>query len=126
MSDAITHEAFQAVRDLIVAGLVAFAYQKAKAAVVATGLAPALLKGLGWCSAIAIFAAVTLGAPSCEDGDPLNGSCSSYADDGFTPSQDRRYATGLFWLILLYAPLIAGALSVPDYRRGSKTPPSID
>jgi len=50
-----------------------------------------------------------MGQPSCEEGDPLHGTCEQYADDGYTATADQR--VGRFWylFILLYAPvLIAG------------------
>ncbi len=70
-----------------------------------------MLKGTGFVLAIAAFAAFTLGNPSCDDGDPLFGSCAQSADDGFEASDAQRAGTFLYWLLLFGVPVGMGAMS---------------
>jgi len=98
---------YRAIQGLLIAGIVAFAYKTARHADVSRW--GVIWRGFLWCAGIALFAAVSMGQPSCEEGDPLHGTCEQYADDGYTATADQR--VGRFWylFILLYAPvLIAG------------------
>jgi hypothetical protein len=57
-------------------------------------------RGAIWSIAMAAFAFVTTGQPSCEEySDPVNGSCISYADDGYqwTASRASERAFDVLW-----------------------------
>src|SRR3546814_7273035 len=79
----------QAGRDLAIAGLVYLAFKTARDATLSSGRIPVMLKGAGFVLVIAAFAAFTLGNPSCDEGDPLFGSCTSSADGGFERSEEH-------------------------------------
>ena len=106
----MTDEIFRAARDLMIAGIVILAYKTAREAKMTK--AKVAWSGFLWCAGIALFAAVTLGSPSCEEaGDPIHGGCEQYADDGFKPSFEQRSAKFLYFLTLLYVPVLMGAFS---------------
>ncbi|WP_137871046.1 hypothetical protein [Sphingopyxis sp. 2PD] len=111
MLDVLGSEAIQAGRDLAIAGLVYLAFKTAREATSSSGRIPVMLKGTGFVLAIAAFAAFTLGNPSCDDGDPLFGSCAQSADDGFEASDAQRAGTFLYWLLLFGVPVGMGAMS---------------
>lgn len=111
MADIFSDELFRVARDLAVAGLVYLAYKTAKDAGNNQGRRAALLKGWGYCIGIAIFAAVMLGRPSCEDADPLYGGCSQQDDDGYIPSSSQRGATFLYWMLLFGVPVTMGVMA---------------
>ena len=75
------------------------------------GLNSVLAQGFLWCAGIAIIFAVSLGSPSCVDFEQDNrgGACLEYADDGYTPSSQARYAEFAFYLTIFYIPVIIGA-----------------
>lgn len=111
MLDVIGSEAIQAARDLAIAGLVYLAFKAARDATVSSGRIPVMLKGAGFVLVIAAFAAFTLGNPSCDDGDPLFGSCTHSANDGFEASDAQRAGAFLYWLVLFGVPVGLGAMS---------------
>jgi len=111
MLDILGSEAIQSGRDLAIAGLVYLAFKTAREATASAGRIPVLLKGAGFVVALAAFAAVTLGNPSCDDGDPLFGSCMQSAVDGFEASDAQRAGTFLYWFLLFGVPVGMGAMS---------------
>lgn len=116
----------EVARILVLSALVGFAYTKAKEAGEADGRWSALKKGVIWCVGVALFAAIMLGSPSCEDaGDGLHG-CEQYADDGYDPSLEQRAGRFVFWVVLLVAPVVFGVNTArqfdPNPWRKPKTP----
>ena len=111
MLDVVGSEAVQAGRDLAIAGLIYLAFKAARDATVSSGRIPVMLTGAGVVLVIAAFAAFTLGNPSCNEGDPLFGSCTQSADDGFAASDAQRVGTFLYWLLLFGVPVGLGAMS---------------
>lgn len=127
----ISTEIWDAVRALMLAGVILVTYRTAKQAGEKSGRWIALRNGILICGGLAIFAAATLGSPSCEEqDDPLRGGCERYADDGFDPTSDERLAKLIFWLILLNTPMVIGALDARRYeinpwRRPGKGPDNV-
>jgi hypothetical protein len=103
-SDAI----LRAVHALFVAGIVVFAYRTARNARMPTW--SVVWRGFLWCAAIALFAAISMGQATCiEQDDPFHGGCSEYADDSFNPTTDERVGRFIYFLIVLYVPVMIGA-----------------
>jgi len=74
----------------------------------------AIWKGFLWCIAIALFFTITLGNPSCAyQSDSMYGGCEEYADNGFEPTPEERYANFLFYLTFLYVPYAIGVYKKP-------------
>lgn len=68
-----------------------------------------LLKGFLWCIGIAIFTSITLGNPACEErSDPVYGGCERYADNGFEPTTTQRIANFIYYMVLLFPPVVLG------------------
>lgn len=111
MLDILGSEAVQVARDLAIAGLVFIAYRTAREASAASGRISALWRGWAWCLGIAAFAAVTLGNPSCEGGDPLFGSCAADVDGGFAPTNADRWVRFFYFAALFGVPVTIGALA---------------
>lgn len=108
--EIILSEIFKAVRYLFIAGIVYFAYKTAHDNSIKSGYKSVLWKGFLWIVMIAFFTSITLGNPSCESGpDPLYGGCEYYADDGFEPTTEQRLANFLYFMTLLYVPVVFGA-----------------
>ncbi len=80
-----------------------------------------LWKGLLFCAGIALFASFSLGNPTCLDREQDNRSstCYEYADDGYEPTAEQRAARFAYWFILLYVPVVFGALMGRDDPRKS-------
>lgn len=110
MSEILGSEALQAGRDLLMAGLVYLAYKTARDATQNAGRIPVMLKGSGLVFALAAFAAVMHGQPSCENGDPLFGACEQQTDEGFEASGAQRAGVFLFWSLLFGVPVMLGAM----------------
>jgi hypothetical protein len=108
--DLIYENIWKALGYLFVSGLVYFAWDEAYKLGKSKGWKKALLKGLGLCFGIAIFAALILGNPSCEEtSDPVYGGCESYADDGYEASYEQRLAQFAYYMVLFYVPVVLGA-----------------
>ncbi len=68
--------------------------------------------GLFWCGAIALFAATTLGDPSCIA--PFNlgeGNCIQFADDGYEPTIYNRLLNFSLFFGALYGAFALGVVS---------------
>lgn len=115
MPDIFSDQLIQVARDLALAGVIYLAYKMARDASKASGRISALWKGGAISLAVAAFAALTLGNPSCTDGDPLFGGCSEYADNQYTPTSDQRGATFLYFALLFGLPVAMGAMSVQGH-----------
>lgn len=108
--EIILSEIFKAIGYLFIAGIVYFAYKTAHDYSVIGNHKSVLWKGFLWIAAIAFFASITLGNPSCESGsDSLYGDCERYADDGFNPTTEQRLASFFYFITLLYVPVAIGA-----------------
>lgn len=116
----MTDQIFQVVRDLVIAGIVAGAYITAKRA--DTGCWETVWRGFLYCGGIALFAALVMGQPSCEDaGDRLFGGCEAFADDGYEATPKQRAARFLYYFVLLYIPvLIAAGSEQKKFQRGGR------
>ncbi|MCW6529736.1 hypothetical protein NED98_05710 [Sphingomonas sp. MMSM20] len=114
MPETYSHQLFEALRILLLAGVVLFAWKTAREAAEKSGRWIALRNGMLWSLGIALFAAVMAGRPSCEESDPLRGGCEQYADDGREVSKDERGGTFIFWAVLLNVPVMFGVM---DGRR---------
>jgi hypothetical protein len=102
---------WDALRILFLSGVIAFVFKTAKEAGQNKGRWLALRNGVFLCVGLALFAAATVGSPSCEESeDPLRGGCSQYADDGYEPNADERTARFIFWIALLGIPVALGVL----------------
>lgn len=105
------NQAFEAGRLLAVAGIVRIAYTTARNSAVRRGVGPAIWRGVGVTLAIALFAAVMMGSPTCNDlSDQMFGSCEVQASNGYDASIDQRAARFLFWEILLLVPIGLGVV----------------
>jgi hypothetical protein len=93
------------------------AYRLANGAADRFGRWGAAWRAAVWCCGLALGAAILLGNPSCEVGDPMFGACEAHAENGFAPTDDQRGATFLFFALVLGAPAFAGALT--GYSRRS-------
>lgn len=107
----IAEEILNALKYLFVANVIYFIYEESQKNARTLGLRPVLWKGFMWCAGIAIIFAVNLGSPTCIDSEQDNRgtTCLEYADDGYEPSPQAKYAEFAFFFILFYAPVIAGA-----------------
>lgn len=110
MWEALGSEGLQAARDLMIAGLVYLAYRSARDATQKAGRIPVMIKGGGIVVAIAALAAIMLGHPSCESGDPLFGVCEQQAGNGYDASTAARAGAFLFWCLLFGVPVMLGAM----------------
>lgn len=110
--DVISYEIFRALGYLLIAGVVYIAGKTASDNSKDGKYKNVLWKGSLWCAGIALFASVTLGNSSCESyEDPLYGGCEYYADDGYEPTTEQRVGSFAYFMILLYVPVLIGALS---------------
>lgn len=111
--EVIYHEIFRAIKYLLIAGVVYFAYKTARDNAEDGKYKNVLWKGLLWCMGIGLFASLTLGNPTCiEQSDPVYGGCEQYADNGYEPSTEQRIASFVYFIILLYVPVVAGAMGI--------------
>lgn len=103
-------QAFRAVQGLMAAGVAWYVYSTARKAADRHGKWWSASRGAGWCLAFALFAAATMGSPTCsEDGDPIHGGCDQYADDGYDASLEMRVGRFIFFIVLLLPPVLLGA-----------------
>jgi hypothetical protein len=121
MPEIYSDELVSVIGKLILAGVVYLAFTFAKDAADKRGRWDALWKGTAWCVGIAVFGAMQIGEPSCaqSDDDPLRGGCVEYADDGYSPGPDQRYAKFLGYVVLLLVPVSMG---VGSGRRHASNP----
>jgi len=109
----IWDEIMKAVGYLFIAGICAVAYYFANSAKMTRN--KILFQGLLWCIGIALFGAVMLGSPTCEEqDDPIRGGCAEYADDGFESSTEMRIVKFAYYMILLYVPVAFAAFNKRD------------
>lgn len=110
----------EAARVLLLSAVVLFAFRTARGAAETNGKWVALRNGVLWCVGLALFAALSVGQPSCEEpDDPLRGGCSQYADDGYEPTQDERIGRFIFVFLLLTVPVGFG---VAEARKREPNP----
>lgn len=118
MSPNVIDQIWEAGRILLLSGIAAFAFKTARSAAENIGRLKAVRNGLLWCIGIAIFAAASVGSPSCEEpGDPMRGGCVQYADDGYEAPFDQRVARFAFWAIFLIAPVVLGTLDAAKLEK---------
>ncbi len=111
--EVISHEIFRAIKYLLIAGVVYIAYKTARENTEDGQQKKVLWKGFLWCAGIALFASLTLGNPICiEQSDPVYGGCEQYADNGYEPTTEQRIADFFYFMILLYIPVVIGALDI--------------
>lgn len=110
MWDAVTAGMFKAAGGLLLAGVVYFAFYLGKIAGRDKGIRSGIFSVLGGCLFIAAIAAGSLGSGTCaeDDGDPLRGSCTARADDGFAPTGEQRGKQFAYVLFLLLVPAAYG------------------
>lgn len=97
-------------RDLMIATIVCMIFLKCRESDEPTS--KLLRTGATACLLVAGFAAASVGAPTCaERDDPISGGCSEYDDDGYEVTDKQRFAKGLGFFVLIYAPVVAGALN---------------
>lgn len=110
--EAIFHEIFRALGYLLIAGVALFAWKTARDNAKGGKLKMVLWKGFLWCAGIAFFASITLGNPTCEErSDPVYGGCEQYADNGYEPTTEQRTASFVYFMTLLYLPVVFGAFN---------------
>ena len=108
--EVIFDEIFRALGNLLIAGIVYLAWKTANDNAEGGKYKTVLWKGFLWCAGIALFASITLGNPTCEtQSDPLFGGCEQYADDGYEPTTEQRWASFAYLMTLLYVPVVMGA-----------------
>jgi hypothetical protein len=121
-------QVWDVVRTLCLSGLVVFAFKQARSAGESKGRLLALRNGLGFCLGFALFAAFTAGSATCAEGDPLNGACIEYYDNGHYVSRQERGERFLFWSLLLGVPVVLGAMDARKYAVNpwrKPTPPQV-
>lgn len=108
--EIVFDEIFKALGYLFIAGIVYFAWKTAYDAAKKEGLKQALWKGFLWCGGLALLAVIFLGRPTCEDSsDPVFGGCDSYADNGYEPTVNERFAKLAYFITLFYVPVVLGS-----------------
>ncbi len=113
--EIIFNEIFRAIGYLVISLVVFIAYKYAKDNAKNSNKKIILWKGLLWCSAIALFASLTLGNPTCSQvADPVFGGCEEYDDNSYEPTTEERVANFAYFMTLLYIPVIAGILHKKD------------
>ena len=102
-------QVFKALGYLLIAVIIYFAWRLSFDAARQKPLAVVLLKGAIWCAVVAFIGTVNLGnhIERCDD-DPLYGTCDRAED--FSPTNTERIATFMYYLVLLYPPVVVGAL----------------
>jgi hypothetical protein len=108
--ELIYHEIFRALGYLLIAGIVYIAWKMANDNAERGKYKTVLWKGFLWCAGIALFASITLGNPTCLESDPVYGGCLFYADDGYVPTTEQKIANFVYYMTLLYIPVVIGAL----------------
>lgn len=109
--ELVLNEFYKALGYLFITGIIYFIYNTSYESSVIQGYKKVLVKGFLYVLVIALFTSITLGSPTCEtQSDPLYGGCEQYADDGFIPTQNERVADFVYFITLLYPPVIFGAL----------------
>lgn len=110
--EIVLNEIFRALGYLLVAGILSVVWRQAYGNARGGKLKEVLWKGFLWCGGIALLFSVMLGDSTCEiQADPVYGGCEQYADDGYEPTTEQRVASLAYFLVLLYVPVVAGALS---------------
>jgi len=73
-----------------------------------------LWKGFLWCAAVALFASMTVGEPTCIDSeqDVRGTNCFEYADDGYEPTTEQRAASFAYFMTLFFIPVIVGVTGI--------------
>lgn len=107
--ELILNETSVAIYYLFIAGVVSLAYKISSDRAEGGKYKVVLWQGLLLCGAIALYASLTLGSPSCEVRDPGD-VCDQYADNGFSPTNEERLAKFTSVMVLLYVPVVVGAL----------------
>lgn len=107
----IAKEIIKALKYLFVSFVILQIYNISKEKVNIMGFKKILWEGLLWCAGIAFIFSINLGSPTCIDSeqDTRGNVCLEYADNGYEPSSQERYAEFIFFLILFYIPTIIGA-----------------
>jgi hypothetical protein len=113
----ISERIFDALYYLFLAGIISIVFRIARNKAIEIGLKKTILNGLLWCIGIALFSSITLGNPSCEyKSDPVYGGCEEYADDGYEPTNEEKVANFAYFIVLLYTPVVLGALNAEKKR----------
>ncbi len=112
--ESILSEVFRALNYLLVAGVVTVTWKLAEDKAQGGKTKKVLWKGFLWCIAIAFFASLTLGKPTCVESDPVYGGCDEYAENGYEPTNEQREASFAYFMTLLYVPVVFGANNKKD------------
>ncbi len=107
----IAKEILNALKYLFISFIIFQIYSLAINKAKTLGLRAVLWQGFLWCTGIAVMFSINLGSPSCIESEQDNrgSTCIEYANDGYEPSSQERYAEFAFFFILFYVPVIAGA-----------------
>jgi hypothetical protein len=103
---SVGHGIALAMKDGFIIAFALFAYHCGKTSTGTRGVV--FLKAVAICGAVALFAATTLGDPTCSSSDPIYGGCEEYEDDGYTaePADRIKHFAHIFALLTVAA--IAG------------------
>ncbi len=104
---------------LLIALVVYIFWEFAKNTAEEKGAKKVLIEGLVWCVIICSFLNFSLGDPTCiiTENEFRSSLCIEYKDDGFNPTYTDRATDFLYYFILLYVPIIVGAIQGRRSRR---------
>lgn len=117
MFATILNSIFNATGYLFVAGIVYEIYKYSEDYTIENGFKRTFWKGFLICLCIGLLSSFALGRDSCEEINPISGSCEIYANDGFIPKFGSRVEIFTFIFALSFSPIASASIGSRNRKK---------